>query len=578
MRKLRIALAQINPTVGELAGNTAKIVHWIEKAREAGADLVAFPELALCGYPPEDLVFKPSFVRDNKLYLQDIVRYTKDITAIVGFVDANEDTYNAAAVIHDGKLVGVYHKMYLPTYSVFDEDRYFRRGNSCPVFVINGISIGVNICEDIWYATGPTVLQAEAGAEVIVNINGSPYYAAKGEVREKFIATRAIDHELFVAYVNMAGGQDELVFDGGSMVSDYTGTLISRGKQFEEDLVLADLDVDGIFRSRLHNPRPRKDWLQVERDHITTPRVIVSESYQEREKPTLPIREVQPLEPIAEIYAALTTGTRDYVRKSGFQKALVGLSGGIDSSLTACIGVDALGPEAVLGVAMPSRFNAPESLEDAQILASNLGIRLQVIPVEGVLTAYLDTLQEPFQGTQPNVAEENVQARIRGNLLMALANKFNHIVLTTGNKSEFATGYCTLYGDMAGGFAVLKDAPKTLVYQLARYRNQIAGCDLMPERVLQKPPSAELRPDQRDVDTLPPYEVLDPILHAYVEEDRSHEDIVSMGFDEATVKRVIHMVDTNEYKRRQAPPGVKITPRAFGKDRRLPIVNRYKGV
>jgi NAD+ synthase (glutamine-hydrolysing) len=579
MRKLRIALAQLNPTVGDLPGNAAKIVQWIEKARAAGANLVAFPELALCGYPPEDLVFKPSFLRDNTRYLQEIVRGSRGITAVVGFVDANDDAYNAAAVIHNGALVGVYHKMYLPTYSVFDEDRYFRKGDSCPVFVINGISLGVNICEDIWYATGPTLLQVEAGAEVIVNINGSPYYRGKRELREKFVATRAIDHEVFVAYVNMVGGQDELVFDGASMVFDYSGNIIARGRQFEEELVLADLDVGGIFRARLHDPRPRKHWLQVQRDSITTPHVVISGSYQEgNEKPPSPDRPpTHPLEPLEEVYAALVTGVRDYVRKCGFKKALVGLSGGIDSSLTACVGVDALGAENIIGVAMPSRYNAPESLEDAQCLAKNLGIQLQVIPIETVFSAYLSALEEPFRGTQPNVAEENVQARIRGNFLMALANKFNHIVLTTGNKSEYATGYCTLYGDMAGGFALLKDVPKTLVYQLSRHRNQKAGYGLIPEQVLTKVPTAELRPNQKDTDTLPPYEVLDPILEAYVEQDRSLEDIVAMGFDEATVRRVIRMVDTNEYKRRQSPPGVKITPRAFGRDRRLPIVNHYKG-
>lgn len=581
MRILRVALAQINPTVGDLQGNRDKIIEYIGEARARGADLVAFPELAVSGYPPEDLVFMPSFLRDNKRIIEEIAGKTKDITAVIGYVDSARDAYNAAAILHNGKQVGVYHKLFLPTYSVFDEDRYFSRGNSCPVFVINGITIGVNICEDIWYDTGPTTLQREADAEVIVNINGSPYYAGKRELREKFVATRAIDNELYVTYVNQVGGQDELVFDGASMIFDYEGKMLARGKQFQEDLIVADLEVDSLIATRLHNPRFRKRWISLDRGDITTPRIVVSERYVHREREPLPRPEnglFKPLEPRAEVYKALVTGTRDYIRKSKFQKAVLGLSGGIDSSLAACIAADAIGKENVIGVAMPSRYNAPESLEDAKALADSLGINFQVISIEDTFEAYLRTLKEPFKGTAPGVAEENIQARIRGNLLMAIANKFGYIVLSTGNKSEIATGYCTLYGDMAGGFAMIKDVPKMLVYELSRYRNTQEPKNCIPARVFTKAPTAELRLNQTDQDTLPPYDQLDRILEAYVENDRGLQDIVGMGFPEAMVRRVIEMVDRNEYKRRQAAPGIKISPRSFGKDRRLPIVNRYQSL
>jgi len=572
---LRIGLAQINPTVGDLGGNTGKILDYIGRAREIGVDLVAFPELAITGYPPEDLLLKPDFIQANLDCLQQIVAGSRSITVVVGFVDSADDIYNAAAIIHDGRLAGVYHKMYLPNYGVFDENRYFQAGTEYSVFVLRGTAIGVNICEDIWYPAGPSEVQTLAGgAEVIVNISASPYYAGKGLARERMLATRAADNVAIVAFCNLVGGQDELVFDGNSVIFDERGELVARGRQFEEDLVVADLDAGSVFRQRLHDPRRRQEKLAADVGKVS--RITLPEVKAPGEKPPLPARKVERLEPLAEIYRALVLGTRDYVRKNGFQKVVIGLSGGIDSSLTAVIAVDALGRENVVGVFMPSRYSSRESREDAQRLAGNLGIEFLVIPIDGTFQAYLDMLAGPFAGTEPDVTEENIQARIRGNILMALSNKFGWLVLTTGNKSEVSVGYCTLYGDTAGGFAVIKDVPKTLVYQLAGHVNASAGREVVPRRVFEKAPSAELRPDQRDEDDLGPYAILDPILRAYVEEDRSVAEIVAMGFDEATVRRVIRMVDRNEYKRRQAPPGVKITPRAFGRDRRLPITNKYR--
>ena len=576
MRNLRLAMAQINTTVGDLEGNTTKVLEHIRRAKAQHADLVVFPEMAIPGYPPEDLLFKPSFIRSNIEKMHEVVTNSQGITVVVGFVDSQGDIYNAAAVAHDGQLVGVYHKMYLPNYGVFDEDRYFKAGAECPVFVVNGIHIGVNICEDIWYALGPAAVQREAGAEIIVNINASPYHAGKLDFRERMVATRASDNEVYVSYTNLVGGQDELVFDGGSVVFDQGGELVARGKQFEEDLVVVDLDMDAVFRHRLRDPRPRKERPIL--SAIGASRVVhVSEHTPEESKTALESCIAKPLDRIAEIYSALVLGTGDYVRKSGFKKVVIGLSGGIDSSLTATIAADALGSENVLCVAMPSRYSSEGSLLDAQSLTRNLGIELMTVPIEEAFEAMLHMLSGPFRDSPPNVAEENIQTRVRGNILMALSNKFGWLVLTTGNKSEFATGYATLYGDMAGGFAVIKDVPKTLVYQLAQYRNEHGSPrNAIPQSVIEKAPSAELKPDQTDQDTLPPYDLLDGILKAYVEEDRSYADIVDMGFDSETVQRVIAMVDRNEYKRRQAPPGVKITPRAFGRDRRLPIVNRYR--
>ncbi len=576
-RRLRIGLAQVNTTVGDFTGNRQKITGLIDKARSSGVDLLALPELAVCGYPPEDLLFKPQFIAENIRSLEKIAAAARGITVITGFVDANEDIYNAAAVIHEGKVAGVYHKIYLPNYGVFDENRYFRAGSACPVYVIAGINVGVNICEDIWYESGPTTTQAYSGAEVIVNISASPYHFGKGAYREEMLSTRAADNAAIVAFCNLVGGQDELVFDGNSLILDEKGQLIARGEQFQEDLIIADLDVENVFRTRLHDPRWRQGLLRREEaGWRQSEKIIISETPAGADKPGLPARRTEPRGFPAEVYEALVLGTRDYVLKNGFKKVLIGLSGGLDSSLVAAVAVDALGKANVVGVAMPSRYSSEGSLRDAKGLAKNLGIELLTLPIEKVLTAYLETLAGPFKGTETGVAEENIQARIRGNLLMAVSNKLGWLVLTTGNKSEYATGYTTLYGDMAGGFAVIKDVPKTMAYRLAVYRNELAAKDLIPAAVISKPPSAELRPDQKDTDSLPPYEVLDPILTAYVEEDRSIEQIVATGADEDVVRRMARLVDLSEYKRRQAPPGVKITPRAFGRDRRLPITNRFR--
>lgn len=574
MLSLRVALAQINSTVGDLEGNTAKILHYIDRARDAGADLVAFPELAVTGYPPEDLLLKPSFLKDNMACLDRIVEASRGITTVVGFVDVDDDIFNAAAVIHDGSLVHAYHKVYLPNYGVFDEERYFQRGSEQPVFMLSGAKLGVSVCEDVWHSPGPVSIQAQAGAQLQVNINASPYYRGKREFRERMLATRASDNEMIVCYLNMVGGQDELVFDGASLVFDQGGRLIARGKQFEEELMVVDLDVEAVFRSRLHDPRRRKEPIFPVLAEVATPEMVLSEGPSANPRPALPARkDGAVLEDAAEVYAALVTGTRDYVQKNRFKKVLIGLSGGIDSTITAVIAADALGASNVLGVSMPSRFSSVGSKDDARILADNLGIEMLTVPIEPAFQAFLGMLDASFKDTQANIAEENLQARVRGNILMALSNKFGYLVLTTGNKSEMATGYATLYGDMAGGFAVIKDVLKTQVYQLCEYRNSVSP--VIPQSVIDKEPSAELRPNQRDVDSLPPYATLDPIIQAYVEEDRGVEEIVAAGYPEQAVRRVVNLVDKSEYKRRQAPPGVKVSARAFGRDRRLPITNRY---
>jgi NAD+ synthase (glutamine-hydrolysing) len=575
-RPLRVGLAQIDSTVGDLAGNAARMVEWIGRARDEGCDVVAFPELAVTGYPPEDLLLKPSFIRDNLRHRDRVVEASRGIAVVGGFVDLVVDIHNAAFFAYDGELRGVYHKVYLPNYGVFDEERYFQRGRRCPIFELAGVRIGVSICEDAWYPTGPISVQAAQGAEVLLNINGSPYHRGKRTARETMIATRAMDSRAFLAWVNLVGGQDELVFDGNSLVFDPEGRLLARAPSFSEDLLVADLDIGSVFGARLHDTRLRKEASMPVHFDLDVEQVTITEEAAPR--PAGPHRSpcTEPLDGAAEVYAALVCGTGDYIRKSGaFEKVVLGLSGGIDSSLTACVAVDAVGRENVIGVLMPSRYTSRESLEDACELAEALGIRTYELPIEPAREAVAATLAGPFAGLPPGLAEENIQARIRGILLMALSNKFGWMVLTTGNKSEVATGYCTLYGDMAGGFAVLKDIPKLTVYELCRYRNSLAGSPVIPPRVLEKPPSAELRENQRDADSLPPYEELDPILEGYVEDDRSFEELVAAGHDPATVRRVISLVDRSEYKRRQGAPGVKITPRAFGRDRRMPITNRY---
>ncbi len=571
MRRFRIGLAQINATVGDLEGNVAKIRAGLEQARALGCGLVAFPELAVTGYPPEDLLFKSAFIEANLRAMADLARATTGLTAVVGFVDKRDDIFNAAAVLHDGRPAGVYHKQYLPNYGVFDENRYFQAGTEAPVFALGETSFAVNICEDIWYPTGPTTRQALAGAELVVTINASPYHAGKGHQRERMIATRAADDVVCLAFVNMVGGQDELVFDGGSLIVNERGEPVARGRQFAEDFVVADLDLDAVFHARLHDSRRRKDKQQaVESVRVGLPALV------RRPTPELPARAVVPLAPIDEVYEALVLGTRDYVRKNGFTRVVIGLSGGIDSSLVAAIAVEALGKDNVTGVTMPSPYSSSGTRGDARRLARNLGIDFLTLPITPVFKAFKRTLAAPFQGLKEDVAEENIQARIRGTLLMALSNKFGWLVLTTGNKSEIAVGYSTLYGDMAGGFAVIKDVPKTLVYEVSRHVNTRADRAVIPQSVFDRAPSAELRPDQTDQDTLPPYAELDAILQAYVEQDRSIADLTSRGFSEETARRVVRMVDVNEYKRRQGPIGVKITSRAFGRDWRLPIVNRFR--
>jgi NAD+ synthase (glutamine-hydrolysing) len=571
-QSLRVALAQVNPVVGDLEGNGRLVVDWIGRAREQGADIVCFPELVLTGYPPEDLVLKRSFVRDNIRQLDLVTRATKGITAVVGFVDDDGATFNAAAVMHDGELKAVYHKVFLPNYGVFDEQRYFEPGHRCPILELDGVRIGVSVCEDCWYPSGPMAWEAHHGAELLININGSPYHAGKRAEREAMVAERASNYGAFVAYVNAIGGQDELVFDGNSAMFGPRGEVLAHAESFVEELLVTDIDIEVARRVRPIE-KIRYEAEGAERLDLVVSEVPLSSSHLRDARPAAAPRIAAPLAGAAEVYTAVVLGTRDYIRKQGFEKVIIGLSGGIDSALTAAIARDALGPENVLGVRLTSRHTSQESLDDAGLVAELLGFQLQDYSIEPPHRGFEEVLAAAFKGTKPGVAEENVQSRIRATILYALSNKFGYIVLSTGNKSELATGYGTLYGDMAGGYAVIKDIYKTTVYELCRYRNSLGPA--IPERVLTKPPSAELRPDQKDTDSLPPYEELDPILRGYIEDDLSPEELVAAGHRPETVARVIKLVDRSEYKRRQAPPGVKITPRAFGRDRRLPIVNRY---
>lgn len=582
MKIMRLALAQINSTVGDLKGNSKKILDHIKKAKKLKVDLVAFPELAVTGYPPEDLILKPQFISDNIAEIKKICSKTTGITAVVGFIDRGKDTgiYNSAAVASKGKIIDIYHKMQLPNYGVFDEFRYFRAGRRFPVYDLRNIRFGINICEDIWYSDGPARIQAVAGAEVIININASPYDKNKSEIREEILRERSSENKVMIAYINAIGGQDELVFDGASMVFDHEGQLIARGKQFEEDMLVIDLDVEKIekfreemtllVRGKKRKPSGFAKGIKISSTNYPGRKLIETSAVQ----PAMSKEE--------EIYKALVLGTSDYVRKNGFSGVVIGLSGGVDSSLVAAIAADGIGKKNVTGLFMPSKYTSSESMEDAFLLAKNLGINILEISIAGIMDGYLNMLQESFRSMKKqssnanNITEENLQARIRGNLLMAFSNKFGWLVLTTGNKSEMSVGYATLYGDMAGGFAVIKDVPKTLVYDICVWRNSIAGRDLIPDRVLWKEPTAELRPDQKDTDSLPPYPVLDPILKAYVEDEMSYKEILAIGCGKECTKKVLGMVDRSEYKRRQAPPGVKITARAFGRDRRFPITNKYR--
>jgi NAD+ synthase (glutamine-hydrolysing) len=574
LKKIRIALAQINSTVGDLSENVKKVTAFVRKARAAEADIVVFPELAVTGYPPEDLLLKHQFIQDNIDAMHEIREAAEDIIAVVGFVDRNHGIYNAAAVIADRVLIDVYHKKYLPNYGVFDEYRYFQPGKRFPVYNLNRARIGVNICEDIWRENGPPRIQALSGAEVIININASPYHMGKLSIREDLLATRAVECGATIFYVNMVGGQDELVFDGGSLIVDASGNITGRCRQFKEEMITADIKISGKIKE------PSRG------DKMTLKTILEKGEYVENKTIPFTLRRgkrivikrkmAAKMSDSEEVYNALLLGTRDYVRKNGFRNVVIGLSGGIDSALVASLAADALGKENVCGLFMPSKYTSKESDEDAHAHAKNLGIKILTIPIDSIFKAYLAILSKNFKGLKPDITEENLQARIRGNILMAFSNKFGWLVLTTGNKSEMSVGYATLYGDMAGGFAVIKDVPKTLVYELCKWRNRKAGRDLIPNRILWKEPTAELKPDQRDTDSLPPYPVLDPILKAYVEEDRSFEEILKMECNVECVQKVVRMIDRAEYKRRQAPPGIKITPRAFGKDRRFPITNRYR--
>ena len=554
---LRLAIAQINCTVGDLEGNFGKIKEYIQKAEIAGVDIVAFPELAVTGYPPEDLLLKPQFVEDGLKSLKKLLKFVHKTVVIIGFVDKiGKDIYNAAALLYDGKIKGVYRKTILPNYGVFDERRYFEAGEGALVFKFGEYVFGVNICEDIWHKNGPVKLQATLGAKLIININASPYHAGKIKQREDVLKKQAKANRVTIAYINLVAGQDELVFDGQSMIVDSKGRIIKRLEAFREELAIADLDIP------------------VAKIKSTKAIVRVADKIPPKNKISLSQKAVKPLEPVAEIYQALILGLKDYVRKNSFKKVIIGLSGGVDSALVALLAVDAIGKDNVIGVFMPSRYSSQESEEDAKALAKNLGINIINVPIEELYKMYLAVLTPIFSGQERNIAEENLQARIRGNILMALSNKFGYLVLSTGNKSEMSTGYATLYGDMAGGFAVIKDVPKILVYELCCWRNSLKR--LIPERILTKAPTAELKENQKDSDTLPPYEDLDAILKAYVEEDKAQAEITRLGFDKKTVHRVLEMVDKSEYKRRQAPPGIKITPKAFGKDRRMPITNKYR--
>ncbi|MCM8821171.1 MAG: NAD+ synthase [Candidatus Omnitrophica bacterium] len=555
MANIRIGIGQINPTVGDIKGNCEKILEYIKNAEEKKVDILAFPELSITGYPPEDLLLRPAFIKENINAVSSIEKKVGNTIVIIGFVDVvkNNYLYNSAAIIHNKKRVAAYYKILLPNYGVFDEKRYFIGGNNPFIIDFSGIPFGVNICEDIWHIEGPLKKQAQKGAKIIFNISASPYHMGKTKEREDIIKQQCINNNIWACYINLVGGQDEVVFDGRSFIMDKNGRIVYKAHPFKEGLFIVDIFLDTVVEN-------------TESDYSVSHKFV-------EDKPPILVSGYKELSEEEEVYLALMTGLKDYVLKNGFKKVVLGLSGGIDSSLVATIASDALGSENVIGVFMPSRYSSKESEEDARTLAENLKIKFFNIPIDSIFTSYLEILSPVFKGTKLDITEENLQARIRGNLLMALSNKFGYLVLTTGNKSEISVGYSTLYGDTAGGFAVIKDLYKTQVYKLVRYRNSINK--VIPDRVFIKAPTAELKPNQKDQDTLPPYDILDGILKEYIEKDKSFQEIVSVGFDAEVVKKVLQMVDKSEYKRRQSPPGTKITPKAFGKDRRMPITNRF---
>ena len=578
MKQLRAGLSQINPSVGDITGNTKKITKEIEAARGLDIDILCFPELAVTGYPPEDLLLKTEFINDNIRALDEIRKHCPDnMVVIVGFVDKKDDIFNSAAVIQRGEIIDVYHKLRLPNYGVFDENRYFQSERRFPVYSLGKMTFGVTICEDIWYPGEPIRSQVLLGnSQIIFNLSASPYYMEKPLARERMLATRAIDYNTIIAYCNMVGGQDELVFDGNSMFIDEKGKIVATARNFEEDLLVCDVNPERVYRSRLSTPTIRKTRyeLSFEENHMEA---FTLKPAKTKRKVKIPEKQADHSEdPLKCAFSALVLGTGDYIRKNGFKKVVLGLSGGIDSSLTAAIATEAVGPSKVVGVSMPSMYSSEGSVTDAEKLARNLGIELLSIPIEDAFKCYERMFAGFFSGTEEDVTEENIQARIRGNILMALSNKFGWLVLATSNKSELAVGYSTLYGDMSGGFAVIKDVPKAMVYELSHYYNRLREKEIIPKSVIEKPPSAELRPDQKDTDSLPEYDTLDRILKAYVEDGLGVDDIVKLGEKRSVVRRIIRMVNTNEYKRRQSAPGVKITSLAFGKDRRFPITNLYR--
>jgi NAD+ synthase (glutamine-hydrolysing) len=571
---MRVALAQLNPTVGDIAGNEAMVREGLARAREAGVQLALFPELVVTGYPPEDLLLKEHFLADARAAVERIAADAHGIVAVVGFPERADDVYNAAAVCADGAVQAIYRKVNLPNYGVFDELRYFQRGPGGALIEVDGVKVGLTICEDIWVPGAPLTDEALAGARLIVNIDASPYHKGKGLEREQMVSQRARDNLAAVAFCALYGGQDELVFDGHSFVVDHDGEIIARSPQFAEDFLVCDVDIQAAGAARLRDTRQRP----AAREHVGDVAMLGSFTTAGSSNTAAPGGRVAGLlDADAEVYAALVLGTRDYVRKSGFEHVVLGLSGGIDSTLVALVAVDALGPERVTCVTMPSPYSSQGTRDDAKVLARNLGVQLFELPISDPMRGYDELLSHVFAGREPDITEENLQARIRGNLLMALSNKFGWLVLTTGNKSELSVGYSTLYGDSAGGFAVIKDVPKTLVYRLVRQRAARDETSPVPESIVTRAPSAELRPDQRDEDSLPPYEVLDAILEGYVEQDLGREQLMARGLPAADVDRVIRLVDGSEYKRRQNPPGIKVTSKAFGRDRRVPIVNRYGG-
>jgi NAD+ synthase (glutamine-hydrolysing) len=582
---MRLALCQMNATVGDIDGNAARIREGVRAAADAGAELVLFPELALTGYPPQDLLLREHFLIDARTALQELAREVRELVAVVGFPERAADVHNAAAVLAGGEVAAIYRKVHLPNYGVFDERRYFQSGNGSGVIELGAHRVGLTVCEDIWEPGPPATREASAGATLIVNISASPYHAGKGLERERMVAQRARDNVACVAFCALVGGQDELVFDGHSFVVDHTGATIARAAQFEEDLLLCEVDLDAAAATRLTNPRRRSPEDAPAQDGDgedggVLARIALAPAREgafadARARPAL-------LEPIeAEVYAALCLGLHDYVFKNRFEHVVFGLSGGIDSALVACVAVDTLGAERVSTAIMPSQYSSAETQSDAHALAQALGIRVHELPIAATMSSYAETLSREFNGRTPDLTEENLQARIRGNLLMALSNKFGWLVLTTGNKSEMSVGYTTLYGDLAGGFAVIKDVPKTLVYRLCEWRNSPAGTarggvsEPIPRSIIERAPSAELRPDQRDEDSLPPYELLDEILRGYIELHLGRDQLIAQGLPREAVEHAIRLVDLAEYKRRQAPPGVKVTERAFDRDRRMPITNRY---